>query len=193
LVFLSAVQAGTQLLEQAFRILGRLRKAHHRQKALLDVLTRHESELCSVKSIIGIIDDEKDLQTASVAAEMTRLKEVQSKLVKLLEELDPKPKGTVQQFARQLTKGSSDEGRLFAIMNELGQVKAMLLLRIQVANVGVMRNVEKRLVANTIVIERVDQFLREEVDGCEGLRIARLLKGRAPSSRSSPRSSTTTS
>jgi hypothetical protein len=193
LVFLSAVQAGTQLLEQAFRILGRLRKAHHRQKALLDVLNRHESELCSVKSIIGIIDDEEDLQTASVAAEMTRLREVQCKLVKLLEELDPKPKGTVQQFARQLTKGSSDEGRLSAIMNELGQVKAMLLLRIQVANVGVMRNVEKRLVANTIVIERVDQFLREEVDGCEGLRIARLLKGRAPSSRSSPRSSTTTS
>jgi hypothetical protein len=122
------------------------------------------------------------LQTASVAAELTRLKKVQCKLVKLLEELDPKRKGTAQQFARQLTKGSSDEKRLGEIMNELGQVKAMLLLRIQVANVGVMRNMEKRLVANTEVIMRVDQFLREEVDGCEGLRIARLLKGRLPSS-----------
>jgi hypothetical protein len=58
----------------------------------------------------------------------------------------------------------------------------MLLLRIQVANVGVMRDVQQGLVANTEVIERVDQFLKDEVSGCEGLRIARLLQGRRPSS-----------
>lgn len=134
-----------------------------------------------MKSIIGIIDDEEDLQTASVTSELVRLREVQFKLIKLLEELDPKLKGTAHQFVRQLTKGSSDESRLSSIMNELGQVKSMLLLRIQVANVGVMRNMEKRFVANTEVIERVDQFLREEIGGCKGLRIARLLKGRLPS------------
>jgi hypothetical protein len=183
LVFLSAVQAATQLLEQAFRVLGRLRKAHARQKALVDVLAHHEGELASVKAIIGIIDDEEDLRTASVTSELIRLKVVQSKLVKLLEELDPKPRGPAQQFVRQLTKGSSDEGRLSSIMTELGQVKSMLLLRIQVANVGVMHNMEKRLVANTEVIERIDQFLREEIGGCKGLRIARLLKGRLPSSK----------
>ncbi|KAF1919370.1 hypothetical protein BDU57DRAFT_443035 [Ampelomyces quisqualis] len=181
LVFVSALQAATQLLEQAFRVIGRLHKAHIRQKALIDVLARHENELSSIKAIVGIIDDEEDLQIASVAAELTRLRKVQCKLVKLLEELDPKRKGAAKQFARQLTKGSSDEQRLGEIMNELGQVKAMLLLRIQVANVGVMHNMEKRLVANTEVILRVDQFLREEFNGCEGLRIARLLKGRLPS------------
>jgi hypothetical protein len=149
---------------------------------LPDVLAQHKSELSSIKAIVGIIDDEKDLQTLSVAAELARLRKVQCKLVKLLEELDPTRRGAAQEFARQLTKGSSDEKKLGEIMNELGQVKAMLLLRIQVVNVGVMRDMEKRLVANTEVIKRVDQFLREEVDGCPGLRIARLLKGRLPSS-----------
>jgi vacuolar-type H+-ATPase subunit I/STV1 len=182
-VFVSAVQAATQLLEQALRVLGRLRKAHERQKALVDILAHHEGELGSIKAIIGIIDDEEDLRTASVAAELVRLKEVQSNLAKLLEELDPKRKGAARQFVRQLTKGSSDENRLSRVMIELSQVKTMLLLRIQVVNVGVMQNMEKRLVANTEVIERIDQYLREEVGGCEGLRIARLLKGRLPSSK----------
>ena len=182
-MLLSAVQATTQLVEQAFRVLSRLRKAHERQKALVEVLRRHESELTSVKTIIGIIDDEDALQTATVGTELYRLQEVQGKLVKLLEAIDPKPRGKVNQFARQLAHGSTDEKKLCALMDELGHVKAMLLLRIQVAHVGVMRNMEKQFVANAEVIQRIDQFLREEVGNCEGLRIARLLKGRRPSSK----------
>ncbi|CAO2651615.1 Nn.00g041850.m01.CDS01 [Neocucurbitaria sp. VM-36] len=182
---LSAIQATTQLIEQAFRILGRLRRAHQRQKALVDVLARHESELESIKTIIGIIDDVEELQTSSVGTELVRLKDVQSKLAKFLTELDPKlepkPRDKVNQFARQLMQGSADERTLSAIMDELVHVKAMLLLRIQVANVGVVRTMEKQLVANAEVIQRIDQYLREQVDDCQGLRIARLLKGRRPS------------
>ncbi|KAH9878151.1 hypothetical protein J1614_003368 [Plenodomus biglobosus] len=181
LVFLAAVQATTQLVEQAFRILERLRKAHKRQKALVDVLERHESELKSVKAIIGILDDEKELQTASVASELVRLKDVQWKLSELLDGLDPKPKGKVDQFTHQLTHGSSDEKKLGVVMSELSQVKTALLVRIQISNVGIFKTMEKQLVANAEVIERIDLFLREEVGNCEGLRIAKLLRGRRPS------------
>ena len=104
---------------------------------------------------------------------------MQSKLSEFLEELDPKPKGRVNQFARQFVHGSADEKKLCDIMNEVAHVKAMLLLRIQVADVGVMRTIGKQLVANAEVIQRIDQFLREQVDDCKGLRIARLLKGPA--------------
>ena len=180
--FLGVLSAAAQLLDQSIRVLGRIRKAHQRQKALLDVLTQYESELNSVRAMIGIIEDEEDLRTAHVCSEVMRLKDVQEKLAKLLEKLDPRLKKPVHQFAHQLTKGSSDESKLTGIMSEVGQVKSMLLLRIQVANVGVMRDVQQGLVANTEVIERVDQFLREEVGGCEGLKIARLLQGRDPSS-----------
>lgn len=181
LVFLAAVQATTQLVEQAFRILERLRKAHKRQKALVDVLERHESELKSVKAIIGILDDEKELQTASVASELVRLKDVQWKLFELLDGLDPKDRGKVNQFAHQLTHGSSDEKKLGVVMNELSQVKTALLVRIQISNVGIFKTMEKQLVANAEVIERIDLFLREEIGNCEGLRIAKLLQGRLPS------------
>jgi hypothetical protein len=179
--FLGVLSAAAQLFDQSIRAIGRIRKAHQRQKALLDVLTQHESELSSIKAMIGIILDEEDLRTANVCSEVMRLKYVQEKLIKLLEELDPRFKRPVLQFAHQLTKGSSDETRLSGIMSELGQVKSMLLLRIQVVNVGVMRDVQQRLVANTKVIARVDEFLKEEVGGCEGLKIARLLHGRRAS------------
>jgi hypothetical protein len=180
---LGILSATAQLLDQAIRVLGRIRKARQRQKTLFDVLAQHESELGSVKAMIGIIQDETSLRTASVCSEVVRLRDVQDKLVKLLEQLDPRLRTSVQQFSHQLKNGSSDESKMSAIMNELSQVKAMLLLRIQVANVGVMRDVQQGLVANTEVIARVDQFLKEEVSGCEGLRIARLLQGRRPSSK----------
>lgn len=180
-VLVSAVQATTQLVEQAFRILARLRKAHERQKGLVDVLTRHENELRSIKAIIGIIDDEDDLKTPSVAEELVRLQDVQTRLAKLLETLDPKTRSKVNQIARQFVQGSADEKKLSDIMNDLMHVKTMLLLRIHLVNVGVVANVEKGLVANAVVIQRIDESLREHVYNCEGLRIARLLKGRRPS------------
>lgn len=182
---MGVLSATAQLLDQAIRVLGRIRKARQRQKALLDVLAQHESELNSVKAMIGIITDEESLRTASVCSEVVRLRDVQDKLVKLLEQLDPRFRTSVQQFSHQLKDGSSDESKMYAIMNELGQVKSMLLLRIQVANVGVMRDMQQRLVANTEVIARVDRFLKEELSGCDGLKIARLLQGRRPSSKDS--------
>ena len=177
----SSVPALTQLLEQAFRILGRLRKAHQRQKQLAEVLNQHDCELSSVKTIIGIIDDEKEVQTANVASELLRLKKVQSKLVSVLNDLDPRPKGAVKQYTHQLLHGSADEEKLRKTMDELCRVKTSLLLHIQVANVGVMRNMEKQLVANTEVIQQIDEFLTEQLGEGKGLKIARVLQGRRPS------------
>jgi hypothetical protein len=178
MVFLSAVQATTQLVEQAFRILGRIRKAHERQKGLVDVLTRHETELRDVKAIIGVIEDEDDLQIPSVVAELVKLREIQTRLAKVLAILDPKTKSKINQFAHQFVQGSSDEKKLGAIMDEVVHVKISFLLHIQMANVTFAGNVEKGLVANAIAIRRIDETLRDHLKTCEGLQIAQLLKGR---------------
>lgn len=169
-------------MEQAFRIFDRLRRANARQKALAEVLARHRSELESIKAIIGIIDDEEDLQIPTVATELVRLQAVQNKLAELLEALDPKSASKVNQFARQLVHGSADEKKLGTIMEELVQVKTLLILRIQVAHIGVIRTMGKEAIVNAEVIKRIDAYLREHIPNCEGLRIARLLKGRSLSS-----------
>lgn len=69
-----------QLLDQTTGLLGRIRKAYHRQKALPDIFAQHESELNSLKSIICVIDEEETLQTAEVNLELSRLKDVEEKL-----------------------------------------------------------------------------------------------------------------
>lgn len=135
----SAIQATTQLVEQVFRIFKRLRDANARQKGLPEVLARHYSELKSIKAIIGMIYDEQDLKTPTVAAELVRLQDVSQRLAGLIKTLVPTTTSKMIQFARQLVDGSADEKKLSAIMGELFQVKAVLVLSIQVAHVGVVR------------------------------------------------------
>lgn len=183
-MFLSVAQAITQLVEQAFQILGRLRTAHQRQKALVGVLTRHQNELKSLKDIVKIIKKYHDLQTLSVTAELVQLQNIQQKLAGFLTTLDPQPKSKANQLMRQLVHGSADEKNLATIMDELVHLKTTLLLNIQTANVGVTRTIGQDVVANTVVIQRIDESLRRHIHDCEGLKIAQLLQGRRPSSKS---------
>ncbi|KAI4682701.1 uncharacterized protein J4E84_007165 [Alternaria hordeiaustralica] len=178
----SAIQATTQLVEQVFRIFKRLRDANARQKGLPEVLARHYSELKSIKAIMGMIYDEQDLKTPTVAAELVRLQDVSERLAALIKTLVPSTTSKMIQFARQLVDGSADEKKLSAIMGELVQVKAVLVLSIQVAHVGVVRTMGKQAVANAEAIQRIDESFRELVQDCKGLKIAQLLKGRRPSS-----------
>jgi hypothetical protein len=107
--------------------------------------TRYEGEWNSVRAIVEIIDDGEEQQTS----ELVKLEEVQRRLVTLLKGLDPIPKQTFQEFADQLIQDYFDESRLANITTSLGQFKSMVLLRTQVVNVGVMRNMDKRLVELT--------------------------------------------
>jgi len=170
------------MVETAIRIVRRMAKAYEAQKDLAGTLIRYKSELESVKAIIGAIHDEKTLQTASVKAELLRLKNIEDKLLQHLEQLDTARRGALKEFAHQFMHGSSDEKKLAAFMSELGHVKAALLLCVQVASVGVIRGVGNDLVANAEVVNRIDRFLKDELGEGAGLKIAKLLKGRRPSS-----------
>jgi hypothetical protein len=179
-MFVSVVQATTQLVEQAFRIVARIRKAQERRKGFAEVLMRHENELRDIKAIIEVIEDEDDLQTPSVVADVMRLQDIQTKLSELLTALDPlKTKSKLNQVARQFVQGSSDERKLNTIMDEVVHVKTALLLHIQMANIRFSSNVEKSLVANAAAIQRIDESLRDHLKTCQGLEIAQLLKGRS--------------
>ncbi|OAK93735.1 hypothetical protein IQ06DRAFT_235761, partial [Phaeosphaeriaceae sp. SRC1lsM3a] len=181
-VIVSNLASAVQFLDQSIWLLRRFRKAQQRQKALSDRLAQYEDELASVRAIICVINDEGNLHTVAVSTKLVKLKEVAMVLLRSLEEMKSKSRGPSRKFTYQLVEGSSDEIRLRGVMKEMAQVKTSLLLSIQLANVGVMRDVQNGLIANTRIIERVDQVLRKEIEGSEGLRIAQLLKGRRPSS-----------
>ncbi|KAJ4352552.1 uncharacterized protein N0V89_007901 [Didymosphaeria variabile] len=183
---LGAVSASTNLLENALSVIKCIRKALKRQKDLVHVLICHEDELDSIKTILQqlIKKENSDLHTASLGAELIRMQQVQNKLAVLLSDLDPGSKSKINQFARQLLEGSADEKKLSSIMDELAQIKASILLCIQMANVGLMQDMNRQIVADAAKIERIDSNLQkqlEQLDDYKGLRIARLIKGRRPS------------
>ena len=182
MALLQTLSAAGQLIDIATRILRRLTKAYQNQKDLARSLRRYTSELESVKTVIGVLEDEETLQTALVSAEAQRLKEIEGKLVQHLKKLDMAPRGSLKEFTHQFIHGSFDERKLAAIMEELIQVKIALVLHIQVANVGVIRTVGNQLVANAEAVHCIDRFVKNELGEGVELKIARLLKGRRPSS-----------
>jgi hypothetical protein len=155
-----------------------MRRAQERKRSLSEVLDRYGAELQSLKAIIEVIGDEDLLQTASVNAELATLKEVHDRLAEQLKALDVSLKNDAKQFIHQFVHGSDEERRLAVTMAELTQVKATLLLRIQVANGGIIRTVKNIAFVNAGVINRIDAFLKEELGDGVGLKIAELVKGR---------------
>lgn len=82
-------------------------------------------------------------------------------------------------------RGSHDEKVIADRINELCRAKSSLTLRIQVANVGLTRNVGDTVVANTAAIHQVDVLLQEVFGEGRGLKLAEFLRNRPAESMSS--------
>lgn len=160
--------------------IGRLRTASERQKDLVKVLDRYSFELTSLKSMIKTVEAERELRTAAIAVELKKLRAVEDTLVDYLDDIDPGDKGSAHQFAHQLFHGSKEEKRLGKIMDDLSRAKIDLLVRMQVASVGVTRIVGDAVFANAEIIKRIDGCLVKLFGQGNGLKIAKLLKDGSP-------------
>ncbi|PMD51242.1 uncharacterized protein K444DRAFT_620384 [Hyaloscypha bicolor E] len=177
---LGTASAVVQLLEAAISVMGRLRRAFERQKEMAAVLEKHDLELNNLISLVRTIEDEKDLRTDAVSKELKKLGDIERELVDCLNGIDPGTKGKVHQIAHQLFHGSKEERKLANIMNDLTRAKLDLSFRVQVASVGVIRDVGDAVLVNAETINRIDRCLRELLGEGKGLRIAKLLRDGCP-------------
>ncbi|KAH7356406.1 hypothetical protein BKA65DRAFT_592024 [Rhexocercosporidium sp. MPI-PUGE-AT-0058] len=169
-----------QVLEVAFRLIKRAKKAYDRHNNLIEVLDQHSLEIQSVSAIVNTILDEDALQTAVVALELEKVGAIGRKLVQYLRDLDPGSKGQVRLIAHQLMHGTKEEGALALIMADLDRAKFNLSLRLQLANVGLTRMVHDTVVANVQVVNRIDRLLAEVIGGTHGLKLAALIEDGQP-------------
>jgi hypothetical protein len=167
------------LLEAAIDIVGRICKAYEQQKDLARVLSSHHDELIDIKNIIQVVKDEEVLRTAAITSQLVRIEDLAERPVECLETMDPGTKNSLRQFAHQLVQGSKDEEAIANRMNDLGREKARLSLRIQVANVGLMRTVGDTVVANGKVINRIDLLLQQVFGEGQGLKLAEFLRNQS--------------
>lgn len=81
---------------------------------------------------------------------------------------------------RQLIRGPRDNARLNGIMHDLHLAKGSLILKIQVAHVGLTRSVGDAVLVNCEIVERVNAVLQQILGEGKGLRIADLLRDGVP-------------
>jgi len=168
---LGAVGAVVGLLETAARAVKRLRKAHERQRNLVETLDKHCLAIGNVNDIVRTVADQRELQTSPVLGELKRLHALAEKLVKCLQELGPGQKGKARQLAHQLVRGSRDEETLADIMKDLDRAKASLTLHLQLASAGLTRSVHDTVLTSAGTIDRVDELLTKLFRESYGLKI----------------------
>ena len=157
-------------------MVSKVRKAYERQRDLVDVLDTHALKLNDLKKLIQIVQEEDSLQTANLTGHVQRLKAVQQELQQCLKGLDPGRASTFSKTTHQLIRGSRDEKKLADIMKKVEESKQNLCISIQVAVVGLYRNLGDEIVVIAEVVRRIDETLVQLLGQGSGLRIANLLK-----------------
>ncbi|KAJ5894634.1 hypothetical protein N7495_006325, partial [Penicillium taxi] len=173
---LSVTAAILAFLETSIGIISRLRDAYSRQQTQLSLLEGHHEELQGTQNVIQVVHNEQCLHTAAMSSELAKMKDLSQNLLTFLKLLDPQEKSVPRQIAHQLTSGSRDEKKLKSISESMTAVKANIFIYIQVAAVGITRDGQSNIIANTAKIMQLDQTIRESLGDGQGLKIASLIK-----------------
>ncbi|KAI9710700.1 MAG: hypothetical protein M1820_002533 [Bogoriella megaspora] len=166
------------MLESAISFIKRIRKAHKLSREQKELFMKLEEDASSIREVIKIIKEERELQTNSIRNMLTKLEATESNLIEWLEKTHPGEKGPIRQIAHQLVYGTKEQKALAGIRNELSCAKTDLCMSLQVAHVGLTRSVGDETLANRRLIRHIDRRLRETIGSGGGLKIAQLLKDR---------------
>ncbi|ROW03729.1 hypothetical protein VMCG_05338 [Cytospora schulzeri] len=167
------------IVETVIKLLAALQRAQERQNDLPKLLAVHSKELQNTKQIVNIVLSEEALHIDTIVSDLTDIDGYGTKLKDCLVKL-AKERTAFQQYTHQLLKGSKNIAKLSGIMSGLNLAKGSLILKIQVAHVGLTRAYGNAVLVNCEIVERVNTLLQQILGEGEGLRIADLLRNGIP-------------
>ncbi|KAG5796694.1 hypothetical protein H9Q69_004269 [Fusarium xylarioides] len=172
------------LVDQSIRLVKRVRKAYHDAEDFPNVLKGHAKKLKLVQAIIRTVQDEAELQTATVTLQLNSMKDVITSInscLKTMEDNASNP-STIQRTWHQFSHGKANEKTLSDHMTDLDDAKSNLSLVIQLAAVGLVASKDNTrvLIADTRVIERTNKALVDVFGEEGGLQLAKLIQDRQP-------------
>ncbi|KAF0638236.1 hypothetical protein FPSE5266_20259 [Fusarium pseudograminearum] len=181
---LGTISGAAGLIDQSIRLVKRVHQAYKDAENLPNVLDNYTKKLELVQAIIHTVQDEPELQTATVTLQLNSMKEVISSINSCLKTMADNAgnRSTLQRSWHQLTHGKANEKTLTDYMTDLDDAKSNLSLVIQLAAVGLVASKDNTrvLIADTQAIERTNKAL-VEVFGEEGsLQLAKLIQDRHP-------------
>ena len=144
-------------------LIERVNTACSQMRDAQGVFDWYSNELKGVMSIVAVVGRQKDLHTPHIQTEVQKIKDFEEKLRAGLEAVEKSARASKRkspkEFARKLFKGSQDEKALTTMIAQLTSAKTALAVHIQVSSVGVIKDVEKGLIAKLNVIEEVNDAL----------------------------------
>ncbi|CZR65953.1 uncharacterized protein PAC_15853 [Phialocephala subalpina] len=140
---LGTTSAIVALLETAINLIQRLRKARdsiNRTSQTLDNITK---QLNTLFSTLNLVKEEETLQTASVGQQLQAIVEVAKELSDFFDKVKAEQeRQTVRRFLHALKSGDEEDVELAAIFDRLDKARLELVLRISLAQVGLIGNLQ---------------------------------------------------
>jgi len=127
--------------------------------------------------MIELVKDEACLRTPNIQSALVKLSTVSQALNARLEKMAA-PRGRIRGFIWQLTAGRRNQEALENVMEEMVHIKLDLGVHIQLANVGLTRGVEQKILVSVAAVEAVNRQLQEKLGPSHKLRISQLIEGR---------------
>lgn len=182
---LGTASAVVSLLETAISLVKTIQAARRQVKELPKTLSDTSTQLEGLVQSLNLVKSEPALQTASVMVQVEAIIDVAEELRDLLEKLlKRQEKSSGRQMMHVITSGDEDEKLITSIVSRVDSARAELTLRIVVAQVGLIGNLNDGFRVASITLAEVN----EKVNGCLGsnLVLADMTRGRAPDAGKSP-------
>lgn len=182
---LGTASAVVSLLETAISLVRTIQYARRQVKELPKTLSDTSTQLERLVQSLNLVKSEPALQTASVMLQVEAIIDVAEELRELLEKLQKRQeKSSGRQMMHAITSGDEDEKQITSIVSRVDSARAELTLRIVVAQVGLIGNLNDGFRVASLTLAEVN----EKVNSCLGtnLVLANITRGRAPDAGKSP-------
>lgn len=163
------------IVDTVIKLLADLQKAYERQAELPNILEAHRKELRNTRAIVDIVMKENALQIHAIVSDLKDIDDYGNRLRECLDNLS-KDRSLIQQYTHQLFKGSKKMAQLSDIMQGLSLSRGNLVLKIQVAHVGLTRAYGNALLVNQKIVEHVNELLQKVLGHGNDLKITEVLR-----------------
>ncbi|KAJ9419048.1 hypothetical protein FOXG_16109 [Fusarium oxysporum f. sp. lycopersici 4287] len=131
------------IIGAAFTVIQEIRSARGRVQGTSETLDNMSKHLDAIDESLGLVREEEKLQTARVELQVKAITNIATELRSFLDNLAARQREkAVSQFFHALKSGDKDDKKLQGILDQLDRARNELGLRISVAQVGLLGNLQ---------------------------------------------------
>ncbi|KAF5256312.1 hypothetical protein FOXYS1_13215 [Fusarium oxysporum] len=131
------------IIGAAFTVIQEIRNARGRVRGTSETLDNMSKHLDAIDESLGLVREEEKLQTARVELQVKAITNIATELRSFLDNLAARQREkAVSQFFHALKSGDKDDKKLQGILDQLDRARNELRLRISVAQVGLLGNLQ---------------------------------------------------